>query len=273
VPALFLPTDVWRVVRITATYYHCTEILMEARMSLLKVEGLHKSFGGLMAIRNVAFDIEEGEIVGLIGPNGSGKTTILNLITGFLKPDSGTVTFKGENITGLPRSRLCQKGIARTFQLVKPFLDLTSLQNVMAGRVYGQAPAKNLKTATEESRELLNRVGLLDKADVRARDLTLMQRKRLELTRALATRPQLLLLDELMAGLNPCEADETCELIQQIRALGITILIVEHIVKAICGLSNRVVVLNMGEKIAEGMPEEIVHNPQVIDVYLGYTHA
>jgi branched-chain amino acid transport system ATP-binding protein len=246
---------------------------MEARMSLLKVEGLHKSFGGLMAIRNVGFDVNEGEIVGLIGPNGSGKTTLLNLITGFLKPDRGTVTFKDENVTGLSRSRVCQKGVARTFQLVKPFLELTSLQNVMAGRLYGQSPAKNLKTAAEESRELLNRVGLLDKADVLAKDLTLMQRKRLELTRALATEPRLLLLDELMAGLNSGEADEACNLIQQIRASGITILIVEHIVKAIVGLSDRVVVLNMGEKIAEGVPQEIIHNPQVIDVYLGTAHA
>ncbi len=242
-------------------------------MSLLKVEGLNKSFGGLMAIRNVEFEIQEGEIVGLIGPNGSGKTTMLNLITGFLKPNSGAVTFQGETITGLSRSRVCQKGIGRTFQLVKPFLELTSLQNVMAGRVYGHVPNKNLKTATEESRELLNRVGLLDKADFLAKDLTLMQRKRLELTRALATEPQLLLLDELMAGLNQAEADEACNLIKQIRDSGITILIVEHIVKAICELSNRVVVLNMGEKIAEGAPQDIVHNPQVIDVYLGTRHA
>ena len=158
------------------------------------------------------------------------------------------MTFKDENVTGLPRSRMCQKGMARTFQLVKPFLEFTSLQNVMAGRIYGHAPTKNLKTAAEESRELLNRVGLLEKADVLAKDLTLMQRKRLELTRALATEPRLLLLDELMAGLNSGEADEACHLIQQIRASGITILIVEHIVKAIVGLSDRVVVLNMGQK-------------------------
>jgi branched-chain amino acid transport system ATP-binding protein len=242
-------------------------------MSLLKVEGLHKSFGGLMAIRNVAFDVQAGEIVGLIGPNGSGKTTLLNLITGFLKPNSGTVTFKGENVTGFSRSHMCQKGVARTFQLVKPFLELTSLQNVMAGRVYGHAPTRSLKTAAEESQELLERVGLRDKADVLAKDLTLMQRKRLELARALATEPRLLLLDELMAGLNSGEADEACLLIQEIRTSGITILIVEHIVKAICGLSDRVVVLNMGEKIAEGVPQEIIHNPQVIDVYLGTTHA
>jgi ABC-type branched-subunit amino acid transport system ATPase component len=134
-------------------------------MCVLKVEGLCKSFGGLMAVDNLTFEVKEGEIVGLIGPNGSGKTTCLNLITGFLKPDSGTVTFRGENITGLPRCRACQNGIARTFQLIKPFLDFTALQNVMVGRVYGREPTKNLKVAAEESREFLERVGLLDKSD------------------------------------------------------------------------------------------------------------
>jgi len=238
-------------------------------MHFLKTERLCKSFGGLMAIWNLDIEVEEGEIVGLIGPNGSGKTTTLNLITGFLKPDSGTVTFRGENVTGLPRCRACQKGIARTFQLVKPFLDFTALQNVMVGRVYGREPTKSLKVAAEESREFLERVGLLAKAEVLAKDLTLIERKRLELARALAAKPQLLLLDELMAGLNPGETEEAMQLIKQIRDLKITIVVVEHIVKAILGLSDRIVVLNMGEKIAEGSPEEIVCDPHVIEVYLG----
>jgi branched-chain amino acid transport system ATP-binding protein len=242
-------------------------------MHFLKIEGLCKSFGGLMAIDHLDFEVEEGEIIGLIGPNGSGKTTALNLLTGFLKPNSGTITFRGENVTGLSRSRMCQKGMARTFQLVKPFLGFTALQNVMVGRVYGQEPAKNLKVAAEESRDILERVGLLDKAEVLAKDLTLMQRKKLELARALAARPQLLLLDELMAGLNPGEADDACCLIKQIRDSKITILVVEHIVKAICGLSDRIIVLNMGEKIAEGPPEAIIHDPKVIQVYLGKSHA
>jgi branched-chain amino acid transport system ATP-binding protein len=242
-------------------------------MAVLKIEGLFKSFGGLMAIRDVGFDVEEGEIIGLIGPNGSGKTTALNLITGFLKPDAGTVMFKGENITGLPRYKVCQKGIARTFQLIKPFLDFTALQNVMAGRVYGHAPAPSLKVAARESREILEQVGLGDKAEVLAKDLSLMQRKRLELARALAAKPYLLLLDELMAGLNPGETEEACCLIKRIRDTGLTVLVVEHIVKAICDLSVRVVVLNMGAKIAEGSPDEIVHNPQVIEVYLGKAYA
>ena len=238
-------------------------------MHFLQVEGLCKSFGGLTAIHNLELGVEEGEIVGLIGPNGSGKTTTLNLLTGFLKPDSGTITFGGENIGGLPRCRACKKGIARTFQLVKPFLDFTALQNVMVGRAYGREPSRSLKVAAEESREILEWVSLLDKAEVLAKDLTLMERKRLELARALAAKPQLLLLDELMAGLNPGETEEAMQLIKQIRDLKITIVVVEHIVKAILGLSDRIVVLNMGEKIAEGSPEEIVCDPHVIEVYLG----
>ena len=240
---------------------------------MLEVERLCKSFGGLRAIHELEFKVGEGEIIGLIGPNGSGKTTALNLITGFLKPDSGTITFRGENITGLPRHRVCQKGIARTFQLIKPFLDFTALQNVMVGRVYGRAPTKSLKVAAEESREVLEQVSLLDKAEVPAKDLTLMERKRLELARALAAKPQLLLLDELMAGLNPGETEDAMQLIRQIRDLKITIVVVEHIVKAILGLSDRIIVLNMGEKIAEAPPQEIVHNPKVIKVYLGKAHA
>ncbi len=242
-------------------------------MPFLQVEGLSKSFGGLKAVSNVDFKIEEGEIVGLIGPNGSGKTTTLNLLTGFLKPDSGEITFRGENVTGYARSKMCPTGMARTFQLVRPFLGFTALQNVMVGRVYGRESTKDLKRAAEESRESLERVGLLDKANVLAKDLTLMQRKRLELARALAAKPHLLLLDELMAGLNISEADEACKLILQIRNSKITILIVEHIVKAICALSDRVVVLNMGTKIAEGSPAEIIKDPKVIDVYLGRTRA
>jgi len=243
-------------------------------MSYLQVEGLSKSFGGLKAVHNVSFEVESGEIMGLIGPNGSGKTTILNLLTGFLRPDSGIVMLKGQNVAGLPRCQVCRKGVGRTFQIIKPFLEFTALQNVMVGRVYGQEPAKNLKVAAEESKKILEVVGLLGKAEILAKDLTLMERKRLELARALAAKPQLLLLDELMAGLNHAEADEAMKLIRQIKAdLNLTILMVEHIVKAIMGLSDRIIVLNMGEKIAEGLPQEIIHNSEVIDVYLGKTHA
>ncbi|MEW5868143.1 MAG: ABC transporter ATP-binding protein [Chloroflexota bacterium] len=243
-------------------------------MSLLKVEGLSKSFGGLKAVYHVDFEVQQGEIVGLIGPNGSGKTTTLNLLTGFHKPDSGKITFNGEDVTHLPRCRACQRGMARTFQLVKPFLEFTALQNVMVGRAYGQAPAKNLKVAAEEAKELLERVGLLGKAQKRAKDLTLMERKRLELARAMAARPKLLLLDELMAGLNHAEAEDAMALIKGIKEeANLTIVIVEHIVKAILGLSDRVIVLNMGAKIAEGPPQEVIHDPIVVDVYLGKPHA
>jgi branched-chain amino acid transport system ATP-binding protein len=242
-------------------------------MPFLKVDGLCKSFGGLNAICNLDFEVEEGEILGLIGPNGSGKTTTLNLITGFVKPDKGTVNFRGENVTNLPRYRVCQKGIARTFQLIKPFLDFTVLQNVMVGRSYGQHPSKNLETAKDESMQILGKLGLSEKAQILVKDLRLMERKRLELARALATRPQLLLLDEFMAGLNLAEAEETCKLIQDIRDSKITIIMVEHIVKAVTHISDRILVLNMGKKIAEGSPNEIIHDPNVIEVYLGKSHA
>ena len=242
-------------------------------MQLLTVERLCKSFGGLKAINNLDFHVDEGEIVGIIGPNGSGKTTSLNLLTGFLKPNSGKINFRGEEIGGLPRHIVCQKGIARTFQLCKPFMDFTALQNVMVGRAYGQKPSANLRIAEKESMQILEQVGLGSKAQILVKDLRVMERKRLELARALATKPYLLLLDELMAGLNLTEADEACKLISEIRDSNITIIMVEHIVKAVTCVSNRIIVFNMGEKIAEGQPDEIVHNPKVIEVYLGKSHA
>ena len=186
-------------------------------MSFLRVDGLSKSFGGLKAVRDVDFVIEEGETIGLIGPNGSGKTTTLNLLTGFLKPNSGAIVFRGKDIAGLPRAKVCPHGIARTFQLIKPFLEFTALQNVMVGRMYGRDRAKSMKAAAEESRQILDRVGLLGKAEVLSKDLTLMERKRLELARALAAKPYLLLLDELMAGLNHAEAEDAMNLIRQIK--------------------------------------------------------
>lgn len=242
-------------------------------MAILKVEKICKAFGGLRAVNNLDFEVNDGEIVGIIGPNGSGKTTSLNLFTGFLKPNSGKITFRDDDITGMARYKVCQKGIARTFQLCKPFLDFTALQNVVVGRVYGHQPSCSLKQAAEEARQILDQVGLLSKEETLVKDLTTMQRKRLELARALATRPTMLLLDELMAGLNLTEADEACKLITSIRDSGITIIMVEHIVKAVTCISDRIMVLNMGEKIAEGAPEDIVRDQRVIDVYLGKAHA
>lgn len=238
-------------------------------MALLEVEKLSKSFGGLMAVHRLDVAVNEGEILGLIGPNGSGKTTLFNLITGFLKPDSGRVKFRGEDITGLKPHRVCESGIARIFQLVKPFAQLTAVENVMVGRVYGRNPAQSLKQAGTEAREILDFVGLGDRGNVVAHSLTLPNRKRLELARALATKPQLLLLDELMAGLNPVETEAAMELVRNIRDSGVTVIMVEHIVKAVLGISSRVVVINIGEKIAEGTPQEVVNNQAVIEAYLG----
>ena len=238
-------------------------------MSFLQVQKLTKSFGGLMALCEVNFEIFEGEIFGVIGPNGSGKTTLFNVITGFLKADKGKVTFMGKDITGLPPHQICRQGIARIFQLVKPFLQLTTLQNVMVGRTYGKDPATHIRKAKEEVVEILNFVGLGNKIEILASQLTMAERKKLELARALAAHPQLLLLDELMAGLNLAETETAMNLVNKIRDSGITVVMVEHIMKAVLGISDRVMVLNVGEKIAEGPPKEVVKNQLVIEAYLG----
>jgi branched-chain amino acid transport system ATP-binding protein len=238
-------------------------------MPFLQVEKLIKSFGGLMALCEVNFEILEGEIFGVIGPNGSGKTTLFNVITGFLKANSGRVTFMGKDITGLPPHQICRQGIARIFQLVKPFSQLTVLANVMVGRMYGRNPASSMKQARERSAEILNFVGLGNKVEVIASQLTMAERKRMELARALAAQPQVLLLDELMAGLNPAETETAMDLVNKIKDSGITVIMVEHIMKAVLGISDRIIVLNAGEKIAEGPPKEVVRNPLVIEAYLG----
>ncbi len=238
-------------------------------MPFLQVEKLIKSFGGLMALCEVNLEIFEGEIFGVIGPNGSGKTTLFNVITGFVRANSGKVTFMGKDITGLPPHQICRQGIARIFQLVKPFAQLTVLANVMVGGMYGRNPASSMKQAKEKGTEILNFVGLGNKMEVAASQLTMAERKKLELARALAAQPQVLLLDELMAGLNPAETETAMNLVKNIKNSGITVIMVEHIMKAVLGVCDRIMVLNVGEKIAEGSPKEVVKNQLVIEAYLG----
>ncbi len=241
----------------------------EKDQNVLHIRGLSKSFGGLMVIRNLGFSLARGEILGVIGPNGSGKTTLFNMITGFLKPNGGEIKFLDRNITNKKPSTICKAGISRTFQLVKPFPHLTALENVMAGRSYGRKPAKNIRQAREEANEIMEFTGLIDKQMIVAGQLNLIDRKRLEIARALATRPLLLLLDEVFAGLNPFEVEEALSLIRKIKDLGITLMVVEHVMKVILGVSNRVIVLSYGGKIFEGLPEEALQDRNVIEAYLG----
>lgn len=226
-----------------------------------------------MAVNRVSLSVHSGEVLGLIGPNGAGKTTLFNMIAGSVRPTLGRILLDGRDITRLAAHQRCKLGIARTFQLVRPFPDLTALANVAVGRVYGRSSIWNRRKAEAEAVESLHRVGLRGRAHILAKHLTLVERKRLELARALATNPTLLLLDELLAGLNPTEVLQSMDLIREIRASGITIVMVEHVVKAIFGLSDRVIVMTAGEQIAEGTPAEVASNQSVIDAYLGSTHA
>jgi branched-chain amino acid transport system ATP-binding protein len=238
-------------------------------MLILEGENLSKSFGGLMAVKNVSFTVDEGMIFGLIGPNGSGKTTLFNLITGFLKPNTGKIRFRGRDITGVAPYHICRVGIARTFQLNKPFCSMTVLENVMVGRIYGNESARSLRQAGAEAGELLRLTGLEKKQMVIAGALGIVDRKRLEVARALATKPKMLFLDEVMAGLNLREIEDVMQLLKNLRNSGLTLMVVEHVMKALLGISDHVMALSAGEKIAEGTPKEIVRNRQVIEAYLG----
>ena len=243
-------------------------------MAILETRRLTKLFGGLAAVSLVDFDLREGEILGLIGPNGSGKTTLVNVITGALPSSSGDVLFRGQSIRGRPAYEIGRMGLARTFQVVKPFQNLSVVQNVMVGALFGaRGGARELSSARRQAEEILEFVGLGHRAQAPAEGLNVPERKRMELGRALAMRPIVLLLDEVMAGLNPVEIDQAVELIKRIRDRGITLIVIEHVMKAIRNLSDRIMVLFHGEKLTEGLPDQVLNNPDVISAYLGRRYA
>ncbi len=234
--------------------------------SLLELENVSKRFGGLDANRDVSFAVEEGQIVGLIGPNGAGKTTLFNCVSGFFPPTGGSIRFAGREIAGWPAEKVLRAGLARTFQVFRSFAEMTVLDNVMIG-----AFARTNRTGEARARaaELLAFTGLASRAHARGADLTIADKKRLELTRALATQPRLLMLDEVMAGLNPAERAQAVDLIRAIRDRGTTVLLVEHVMEVVMPISDHVVVLDSGRKIAEGPPQTVVRNPDVVAAYLG----
>jgi branched-chain amino acid transport system ATP-binding protein len=236
---------------------------------ILEVRGVSKRFGGLLAVSDVSFSLAEGEILGLIGPNGAGKTTLFNIVNGVYGADQGTITFAGKDITGISPDKVVHLGLARTHQIVKPLNDLTLLDNVTVGACFGREYL-DLKAARAAALEVLQQVGLGDRASMMARSLTIAGKKRLEVARALAAKPKLLLLDEVLAGLNPTEIAQMIELIRKIRDGGISVFMIEHLMQAIMSLSDRIVVLNLGRKLAEGRPDEVVHNADVVEAYLGF---
>jgi branched-chain amino acid transport system ATP-binding protein len=238
-------------------------------MKILEAECLNKHFGGLAATSDVDLQVEEGEILGLIGPNGAGKTTLFNLLSGALKADAGVIRFRGQDITGWKPHQIARKGIARTFQTVQIFPRMSVLNHVRLGYLFGRPEPGDRHEAEREIDEILEFVGLASLSDARGGDLILANQKRLEVARALATKPDLLLLDEVMAGLTPTEVAEAMELVRKIGKRGITIVMIEHVMKAIMSICDRIVVLNYGVKIAEGTPAEIAANQTVIEVYLG----
>jgi len=237
-------------------------------MSMLEVKGVSRFFGGLAALTDISFDVEKGEILGLIGPNGAGKTTMFNVVNGFYAPSKGEVYFNGKKISGLKPHQICKLGIARTFQVVRPLQRMSVLDNVIASaflRVKSRAEAKEIALET------IKFTGLYDDREVISKGLPLGKRKKLEIARALATQPELLLLDESFAGLNSAELDDSIGIIRRIKQRGVTIMIIEHHMKVIMAISDRIVVLSYGQKLAEGTPNEIGHNPLVIEAYLGET--
>jgi branched-chain amino acid transport system ATP-binding protein len=235
---------------------------------ILEVRDVTKRFGGLQALSEVTFDVSAGEILGLIGPNGAGKTTLFNVINGVFAPNQGKVIFRGEDITGIPSYEVARRGLARAYQVVRPLSDLTVRENVMVGACFGRERF-SLSEAARVADEVLAQVGLADKAGLFAGSINVAEKKRLELARALGAHPYLLLLDEVLAGLNPSEIALMMETIRQIRDNGVTILMIEHVMQAMMSISDRVLVLDYGALIAQGPPQEVVNDPQVIEAYLG----
>ena len=239
---------------------------------LLKITGVTKTFGGLVALDKVDMRVNQGEIVGLIGPNGAGKTTLFNVIAGSFLPEQGEIYFQGQNVTPLKAHNVCKLGIARTFQVPKPFKNLTLLENMMVGTCFGAGLGKS-KESLNKIEEILRFAGLEEKISSKADTLNLVERKKLEVSKALSTSPKLALFDEVMAGLNPSETVEMITFIGKLRDRGLTILLIEHLMKVIMTLSDRVVVLDYGRKICEGKPQEVANNAQVIEAYLGKSNA